>query len=536
MSDYIDLNNKIYFGEEDACSVIDAFSINDSILSLEGRFTADDAQDWTIIAADKYRRFLAIGETDDTGAWTLTLDMKRLKNLPANAPLALYGLRPKTNQLFPVQKHPSVTKRVEEYLNEIQDKPISELPSHQEQYIQDIVEATKVSYISTSIQDNIITGNNYQSLSLKKTLREGTRTDRNTFLRQVDFKGKTVLDIGANTGEMSRSIRLLGADLVDGVEYDPFFVETGRMINGAVGATRVSLFQGDATHPGFYKGKTYDIVVALSVYVYIKNVMAELAQITDVLVFETHTLDHGLQMYLDAVLPHFPVYQHVGYSQMSDQLRRSRAFLIFAKDQAALDGVFQPKRLKIGSYFDNKFFAEYGTTTPENFLEWARDLRARIDPTALNRNKLSFGSSAYFAAYIIGYLDYLENDRTVTEDNIFVRRYVDAVQKGDLDANLKPVVGDKENALLKVTAKYRDMDYCLAGEFHRVPLIYLALDENGSLPFTDETGQVLRANNLDGHHRYFIAQVLGIDEMMCMLPERSPKFAEKIKTTYTLSQ
>ncbi|MFK7940776.1 MAG: class I SAM-dependent methyltransferase [Roseovarius sp.] len=536
LSEYIDLNNMIYFGDEDICSAVDKFSIDNSMLTLTGTFTSDDAAQWKVVAADKYRRFLAAGETSQTGEWSLTLDMKRLQNLPAEAPLVLWGLRPNTTQIYPVAPNPSVNKRIEEFLATIQKKPISELPSHQEIYIRDIVEATKVGYVSTSIQENIITGNNYQSLSLKKTLREGTRTDRNTFLRQVDFTGKSVLDIGANTGEMSRSIRLLGADLVDGVEYDSFFVETGRMINGAVGATRVSLFQGDATHPGFYKDKKYDIVVALSVYVYIKNVMKELAEMTDVLVFETHTLDHGLQMYLDVVLPHFPVYQHVGYSQMSDVLKRSRAFVIFAKDQKALESAFKPKTITIDSYFDNKFFSKHKKTTPKNFLKWANDLRGKANLDALNQEKLSFGSSAYFETYIIGYLEYLEHDKTVTEDNIFVRRYVDAVETGNLDQKLKPVVADRENTLLKVTGKYKDLDYCLAGELHRVPLIYLALDEKGALTFTDETGQTLTASNIDGHHRYFIAQILGIKEMMCMVPDRSPKFAEKIKTTYSLAQ
>lgn len=535
-SEYIDLNNMTVFGEEDVCGSVGDFSIESAQLNLAGVINVSDATDWRIVAADKYRRFLSAVTTGENGEWSLSLDMNRLKNLPAKAPLVLYGLRPDANQLFPIQMQSGANDLIEKHIQEIQKKPVDELPSHHGKYIEDIIEATKFRYVSTSIQDDIITGNNYQSVNLKKILREGTRTDRNDFLRQVNFERKSVLDIGANTGEMSRSIRLLGADLVDGVEYDSFFVETGRMVNGVSGATRVSLFQGDVTHPGLYKDKKYDIVVALSVYVYIKGVMKELAEMTDVLVFETHTLDHGLQMYLDSVLPHFPVYQHVGYSQMNNVLTRSRAFLIFAKDQESLDSAFTPKNLIIDSYFNNGFIENNGTTTPENFLEWAKALRSKTDFDTLNAGKFSFGSNEYFLSYIIGYLEYLENGSTVTADNTFVRNFVDAIQKGDLDKKLKPIIEDESSTLQKVLLKYRDFDNCLSGNFHRVPLIFLALDDEGNKKFWSTDGQPYSASNIDGHHRYFIAQLLGIKEMMFMTSERMPKFAEKIHTTYTLAK
>ena len=534
-SEYIDLKNIVVFGEKDLCGSVDSFSIEGHDLDLHGRFSSDDAEGWTVVAADKYRRFLTAGETTDARGWSLRLDLRRLHNLPAKSPLTLYGLRPGTNQLYPVGMGADLPERLQAYVEANQTEGVAELPSHREQYIHDIVEATKVRYVSTSIQDNIRTGNNYQSINLEKILREGTRTNRNDFLRQVDFKGKSVLDIGANTGEMSRAIRLLGADLVDGVEYDSFFVETGRMINAVMGATRVSLFQGDVTHPGFYKDKKYDIVVALSVFVYIKGVMENLAAMTDVLVFETHTLDHGLKMYLDAVLPHFPVYRHVGYSQMNDDPRRSRAFLVFARDEASLASAFEPRHLRVESYFPNKFLEEYGSSTPGEFLGWATEIRAATDIVELSREKMGFGSKAYFASYLIGYLEYLENGSVVAAENYFLRRYRASIEDESIDSKLKPLLTDMERIVQKVTAKFRDLDHCLAGEFHRVPLIYLSLASDGKHVFTDVDGRELRAGNIDGHHRFFIAQVLGLKTIAYMTSERRPEFTRKIKSSYSLS-
>src|SRR5690606_9237664 len=133
----------------------------------------------------------------------------------------------------------------------------------------------------------------YQPIDLGGYTTTGGRPHRDVFVKHLDFTGKTVLDIAANLGENSRLARQQGAALVDGYEFDSFFVETVRFINAAMGTTRVSLFQGDATDPKLYGGMKYDIVLGFSVFVYIRNVLAEIAKITDTLVIETHTLDHG---------------------------------------------------------------------------------------------------------------------------------------------------------------------------------------------------------------------------------------------------
>ncbi len=156
-----------------------------------------------------------------------------------------------------------------------------------------ILEALGVGYSSAG-KDNIATGNHYQSLTLGDERTAGFRTDRNPFLDQIDFRGKRVLDLGSNLGEISRAARARGAALVDGYEYDPFFVEMAQVLDAYNGTTGVSFFQRDITDPEIYVDH-YDLVLAFSVFTYIHPVLERLAGITDeALVVETHKLDGNL--------------------------------------------------------------------------------------------------------------------------------------------------------------------------------------------------------------------------------------------------
>ena len=151
---------------------------------------------------------------------------------------------------------------------------IVNVPSIKESLSSIIVDAVKLPYVATSIHGGIKTGNSYQTLFLGEGGRTTGRYDRMSYLSRINFREKSVLDLGANTGEMSRSVRALGARLVDGYEYDPYFVEIGRAANALVGATRVSLFQGDCTRAALYDNFHYDIVLALNVWVYIEGVIS----------------------------------------------------------------------------------------------------------------------------------------------------------------------------------------------------------------------------------------------------------------------
>jgi SAM-dependent methyltransferase len=213
------------------------------------------------------------------------------------------------------------------------------VPSVKEEIKELILRSLQERYTSTSCQDGILTGNHYQSIRLGEERTSGFRSDRSAILDQIDFSGKKVLDLGSNLGELSRSARERGAYLVDGFEYDHFFLEVANLINVYNETTRVSFYQRDITNPGIY-GEHYDIVLAFSVFTYMSRVLEQIFSITDkVFVLETHKLDGNLEAgYLNPVLMYFPYYKIIGESDWgsNQDSKEVRAIIAFAKDESTL--------------------------------------------------------------------------------------------------------------------------------------------------------------------------------------------------------
>lgn len=195
-------------------------------------------------------------------------------------------------------------------------------------------------YISESCQDKIETGNHYQSVRLGDEMTRGFRSPRFDILDELSFSGRSVLDLGSNLGETSRAARSRGAVLVDGFEYDRYFVEMANLINAYNGTTRVSFHQRDITDPAVY-GAGYDIVMALAVFIYVRPVMEVLAGVTrEAFILETHRIDDNLEsFYMSAIRPFFPAYTKLrdtewGLPHEDEPVRR--AFFVFARDEETL--------------------------------------------------------------------------------------------------------------------------------------------------------------------------------------------------------
>jgi ribosomal protein L11 methylase PrmA len=148
-----------------------------------------------------------------------------------------------------------------------------------------------------------------------------------------------VLDLGSNLGEMSRAARVRGAYLVDGFEYDKYFLETAELINAYNDVTRVSFYQRDITDPSIYD-EQYDVVLAFSVFHYIHSVLEQIAAITnEVFVLETHKLEGNLDSdYLEPVLQYFPHHKILGESEwgIPHDTSERRTVIAFAKEEAVL--------------------------------------------------------------------------------------------------------------------------------------------------------------------------------------------------------
>jgi 2-polyprenyl-3-methyl-5-hydroxy-6-metoxy-1,4-benzoquinol methylase len=215
---------------------------------------------------------------------------------------------------------------------------IMDTPSIKHELKDLILKSLNLNYTSESCMDSIKTGNHYQSLTLGEAQTVGFRTDRKDFLDEIKFEGKKVLDLGSNLGEISRAARARGACLVDGFEYDSYFLEIAHAVNAYNGVTRVSFYQRDITNPSVYE-EHYDIVLAFSVFTYIHSVLERIADITDqLLILETHKLEGNLDsQYLKPVSRHFPYYHVLGESEwgVRQDANEKRAVIVFAKRESA---------------------------------------------------------------------------------------------------------------------------------------------------------------------------------------------------------
>jgi len=216
---------------------------------------------------------------------------------------------------------------------------IADPPSAKGQLAELIRSCLNLNYISKSCQNEIETGNHYQSVRLGDVKTSGFRTDRSEFLDKINFNSTRVLDLGSNLGEMSRTVRDRGADIVDGFEYDHFFIEIAQLLNAYNSTTRVSFFQRDITNEASYGGQ-YDIVMAFAVWTYVGPKLGLIAQMTDVLLLETHNLHGNLQRdYVDRLDQYFPSHTYLGDSDWGRTHGPSggRAVLLCAKNDAALE-------------------------------------------------------------------------------------------------------------------------------------------------------------------------------------------------------
>ena len=387
-----------------------------------------------------------------------------------------------------------------------------------------ILEALGVGYSSAG-KDNIATGNHYQSLTLGDERTAGFRTDRNPFLDQIDFRGKRVLDLGSNLGEISRAARARGAALVDGYEYDPFFVEMAQVLDAYNGTTGVSFFQRDITDPEIYVDH-YDLVLAFSVFTYIHPVLERLAGITDeALVVETHKLDGNLDKgYLGPVRRFLPIYKVLGESDWGRALpaNERRAVVVFARDEAclarSLGRVSRSSRCSINvqrTALQRVFFDSAKFPDGEALLDEVRSLEIDLDRVAHedDLSKAVYSGRTYWQIFLKGYCQYLDG-RLLGPGNIYYDYIVKFYAPRGHDPGVADALRDPLFALHRIASRFRDLD-----QFRQAPRKYVPapvrLFQSGDstrdrlVLYDAADGEPIRAARVDGWHRLFAARVFG---------------------------
>ncbi|NMC98782.1 MAG: class I SAM-dependent methyltransferase, partial [Bacteroidales bacterium] len=232
----------------DIVGAVSNASINQGKLELIGKINNDSMQRYgldQITIIDGKNRFINAEWVSQDGNWSITINKNNIGNDNGFLDLQVFAASRSMNFIFPLDIPKNVIDNYKKFVSTLLPQDSQNVPSFSDQFKKLIVDAVNVPYVSISNFESIRTGNNYQTIDLGEVEKKGGRSNRLKFLYQIDFQGKTVLDLGANTGENSRIVRRLGASLVDGIEYDPYFVEIGRAINALSGMTRVSLFQGD---------------------------------------------------------------------------------------------------------------------------------------------------------------------------------------------------------------------------------------------------------------------------------------------------
>jgi SAM-dependent methyltransferase len=393
-------------------------------------------------------------------------------------------------------------------------------------------------YTSHSGFDGTATGNHYQSIDLGNEATAGFRGDRAAVLDCIDFRARKVLDLGSNLGEMSRAARVRGARLVDGIEYDPFFVELAQLITAHNGQSRVSFRQGDITDATIY-GERYDVVLALSVFHYVSRVLDQLAQITDVLVIETHMLHGNFDGgYLAPIQKRFPAMRVLGqtdWGQMGDG-SETRLVMAFAKDRQSLNEILvaphawsqpssfpQPTQTQClvdaeASNVHRGFFEAWDYDSTEELLAAVGSTEIALEALASNRNIARHGYSGwiYWFLYLKGWLDYHESGNAGA-GNIYFDYMTSHYIPDGADTALGQAMRDPEKAESIVRHRFADLDRFreaegadVSAEIDPIRAVIGHTPPANPLKLVDAAnGESIPARRLDGWHRLFGARALG---------------------------
>lgn len=410
-----------------------------------------------------------------------------------------------------------------------------------------ILQALKRQYLSESCHDAIQTGNAYQSIDLGDERTSGFRTHRMELLDQINFAGKRVLDLGSNLGEMSRAARARGAELVDGFEYDTYFIEIANLVNAHNGVSRVSFYQRDITNPAIFRD-TYDVVFAFSVFIYLRAVVKELAAITrEILVLETHRLDDNLHdVYLGPLSEYFPFHRSLGETEWGTSVddKVKRAVIVFAKTEAALEAAFTQRRAgdqtpalvssrwlqpapgtqlsvdpKKTPWLD-RFFSMWRFDSADAALAAASAIQLDVGKlaTSYDLGTLALSGWTYWLLYLQGYAQFAQA-KAVSDDNIYLTYLVKHFGPAGHDTGIASLLADREQARERVAARYRDFDAfrrCAAGDRSALremaPLKIILRNPptpDAKLVYPTGSDVPVRAS-LDGYHRLFLARLFRV--------------------------
>lgn len=437
-----------------------------------------------------------------------------------------------------------------------------QVPTTREALRQLILDSLERRYTSESSKSGIKTGNHYQSVKLGDQRTAGFRADRGSFLDRINFSGRHVLDLGSNLGEISRAARDRGAVLVDGWEYDPYFVEVARLINAYNGTTRVSFVEHDITDGRIYS-EPYDIVLAFSVFEYLRDIVEKVASVTDgALVLETHRLEGNLEStYLNPIGRHFSHHFIVGGSDWGTGKASDgeRAVIVFARTHEALcahlrdvagDSTLFSARRKIGTAPDirridvarvrwyDRFFKQYAFEEPDALLAAIDGQQVDVDALATNGDLRAhdLGGWVYWLAYIKGALQFAASNG-IAPDNAYRLLLARHWQN---DPGREEDLRDEVRLTSLIKRRFDDFELFrhrrdATGETEPIRIVVPdgppAPSANRSTKRVYVSGSEVpvETTTVDGYHRLFLAKLFGARDYPCDFVAQIDAVPEKVR-------
>lgn len=392
-------------------------------------------------------------------------------------------------------------------------------------------------YTSFSSQNQIPTGNAYQSVQLRDKVYSGFRTLRSSVLAGLKLNGAKVLDLGCNLGELSRLARKEGAALVDGFEYDSFFVQIGQAVNALNGISRVSLYQRDVTDPSIFI-EPYDIIFSFSVFAYTQKVLPQIAQnCRRLFVLETHKVtENWPQEYIDKVTGHFPYYCIVKRTDWGQSLDDgARLLLVYAHEKSEISNYLARRDRALGHDEDDLRYLDVAKSDPDFlrvFSEWMTEvpvnnvfaleklviqkLATLGELTSLPDYKSGASGLVYWLTYLHGFFQYY-NKGSVDSSNTYIQYLRQACGDLDFDPFMTALVDSNDEELYtRVQRRFDDTRDAIAGKPVAPVLVFNTMPENDALPSSlvdSETGTRLSYSHQDGYHRYFSCLMGGMDRI-----------------------
>ena len=214
--------------------------------------------------------------------------------------------------------------------------------------------------------------------------------------------------------------------------------------------------------------------------------------------------------------------------------------LAFGKDRNRLEHLINREFLKIEPYFDNWFIKSHHHLGKTEVLQLGETFCIKHHNVASYPiENYRYGGQIYFELFLAGLAQFVKNNKQVDPQNIFVRFLKQGVQFGKIDQALIDVVENESWFIKKITDKYDDAMNILEGNVDMVPPVEIVPDPKGSLKFTTTTGEDIRCEIFDGHHRFFMCELVSAEKIPFLrndvnVSALTPQFTKSIAPNYTL--